>query len=140
MPNVADLLDDPEVGGGQPFVIVRRVAERVKGRSQNPTVEFIDATGTVQPADADTLVQLPEGDRSGEVLKIRTTKRVQTGKDLGSSDLLSDEIQYDGGQYKVLSVKNWGAHGMYVVICNRQNKTLTPRPVPVQEPSGGEGV
>lgn len=121
-PDITQMLDDPDIGGGQPFTIVRRVVTRVKGRYTSPTsetVQRIPATGTLQPAGFEALQQLPEADRSENVLIVRTTKALYLGQSGDSSDTLADEIEYSGGKYKVLQVKDWGKWGMWVAYATR---------------------
>ncbi len=114
-PDVRELLMDEDIGGGEEFVIIRRVKERVKGRTVEPqgASPRITAYGTLQPAGLDALQQLPEADRSGEVLVVRTTTRLQMGKTGDDYEMLSDEIEYNGGRYKILQLADWNRWGMY---------------------------
>lgn len=118
-PDVRRLLTDTDIGGGQGFVIIRRSRVRYKGRMGEETVSRINAVGSVQPAGVDVLQQLPEGDRSGQVIIIRTATRIQTGSAGDSSDTLSDEVEYNGGRYKILQLKDWSAWGMWTAYATR---------------------
>lgn len=120
-PDITQMLEDPDIGGGQPFTIVRRARTRVKGRfdSGATTTTRIAATGTLQPAGFEALQQLPEADRSENVMIIRTTTPLQIGKSGDASDTLSDEIEYSGEKYKILQLKDWGKWGMYVAYVTR---------------------
>ena len=113
-PDITMLLTDPDVGGGQSFVIQRRTARRVKGRLQTASVELITAYGSVQPADQNVLEQLPEADRDNEVKVFRTRTPMQNGSSDDTSVVYSDELIYQGGHYKILKSKDWSQWGMYV--------------------------
>ena len=118
-PDVTELLNDPDIGGGQSFDIIRRTLVREKGRLGAEQTVTIKATGTLQPAGFEALQQLPEADRSENVMIIRTTTPLQIGKSGDASDTLSDEIEYSGEKYKILQLKDWGKWGMYVAYVTR---------------------
>lgn len=118
-PDVTELLNDPDIGGGQSFDIIRRTLVREKGRLGAEQTVTIKATGSIQPAGVDVLQQLPEGDRSGEVIVVRTTTAIQIGNTGATSDLLADEIRHNGSRYKVLQLKGWGKWGMYCAYATR---------------------
>ena len=103
LPDITGLLDDPDVGGGQSFTILRTTFVRVKGRASAYEQSAIPATGSVQPADRNQLEQLPEGDRDRAVLVIRSKTPIL----MGDSDTLTDEILYHGERYKVLRTAEW---------------------------------
>lgn len=147
-PDILSLLDDPEVAGGQSFLVVRKTIPRVKGRYGEAVIQFIPATGSVQPAGEETLMQLPEGDRKGEVLIFRTSTPIQLGENdastqAGIADIVSDELQYLGSQYKILSRKYWPMIGMYTAVATKQ-EAIDVQPAPEapeepDEPAGAEG-
>ena len=119
LPDITGLLDDPDVGGGQAFVIIRTTVQRRKGRASTPTVERIPATGSVQPVSENQLEQLPEGDRDQADYIIRSTTPFQDGSSSGTETVLPDEIEYDGERYKLLKTKEWHKWGMHVAIVTR---------------------
>ena len=69
-----------------------------------PTDTTVKAS--IQPANGDDLLQVPEGERSSEVLVAYTLEPVYVS---ASDDDLrpSDEIVYDGRVYKVQHVGDW---------------------------------
>lgn len=126
LPNITHLLNDPDVGGGQPFVIVRREAIRRKGREGTKTETRISATGSVQPAGENALEQLPEADRDKEVHIFRTTEPIQMGESTDAGDTFADEIEYNGDLFKVLRDKNWSPWGMYVAFATKIHRKAVP--------------
>lgn len=119
-PDITMLLDDPDIGGGQSFVIRRVATGRVKGRDQVIRVEIIPATGSVQPADQNALQQLPEADRENEVKVFRTSKQpFQNGSSDSTGSILSDTLIYQGDHYKILKTKDWSQWGMYVAFATK---------------------
>ena len=119
-PDITMLLDDPDVGGGQSFVIRRVTTRRVKGRNQVDGVEIIPATGSVQPADQNALEQLPEADRENEIKVFRTAKTpFQNGSTNNTGSVLSDVLIYQNDHYKILKTKDWSQWGMYVAYATK---------------------
>lgn len=131
-PDITMLLDDPDVGGGQEFTILRITTGRVKGRDQVLNKQTIHATGSVQPADQNALEQLPEADRENDVKIFRTTEPIQDGSTDGEGSTLSDELIYNGDHYKVLKTKDWSQWGMYVAFATK----IDPGPQEKQDASG----
>lgn len=139
-PDITMLLDDPDVGGGQDFVIVRVTTQRVKGRDIVLNKETIPATGSVQAADQDVLEQLPEADRDNDVKVFRTTKPLQNGSSDESGSVLSDELIYNGDHYKILKTKDWSKWGMYVAYATKVNRPpQTQAADPLQEETNDSG-
>lgn len=118
-PDITELLYDESVGGNQPFDIERVTVTRRKGRYGDPVNEVIHARGSVQPMGENRLEQIPEGDRDGAVIIVRTCTPMQMGAQTDSGAVLSDVILYRGERYKILSVKEWQPWGMYVAYCTR---------------------
>ena len=121
LPDITMLLDDPDIGGNQPFTIIRTSVPRKRGRAdvENRTIEKIPATGSVQPVGENVLEQLPEGDRERADYIIRTKTPLQNGSSSGSVDLLPDEIEYLDERYKLIKTKEWHQWGMFVAIVTR---------------------
>lgn len=119
-PDIREILYDPDVGGGQAFIVERKTKKRSKGRlSDEAEVEIINAIGSVQPAGVDVLQQLQEADRRNTVIVVRTETPMQMGSTGDDGDVLADEILYRGGRYKILQLKDWTAWGMSVAYATR---------------------
>ena len=119
LPDITDLLYDPDVGGNQPFIIKRTTVTRRKGRYADSQTQSIKASGSVQPAGTNALEQLPEGDRDKGVYIVRTRTAMYMGSETDEASTLADEIIYNGDRYKILMVKEWQAWGMYVAYMTR---------------------
>ena len=120
LPDITTLLYDPDVGGGQPFTIKRTTISYRKGRYEESAPEYIQAAGSVQPSGVNPLSQQPEADRDDAVYIVRTRTALQMGsQNADGTTVLSDEIIYNGEHYKILSVKEWQARGMYVTFMTR---------------------
>lgn len=124
-PDIRSLMNDPDIGGGQSFVIVRSYHRRLKGRlDDSPTVTRISATGSIQPAGVEVLQQLPEADRSGKVIIIRSETQMQMGSTDSEGDLQPDEIEHNGERYKVLQAKDWTKWGMSVAYATKVGQVV----------------
>ena len=123
LPDITDLLYDPEVGGNQSFDIKRTTVINRKGRYNSSNTVTIPAHGSVQPAGENVLAQLPEGDRDDAVYIVRTRTAMQMGSSTDTGSVLSDELIYNGDRYKILRVKEWQAWGMYVALVTRVEPT-----------------
>lgn len=121
LPDITGLLDDPDVGGGQAFTIIRTTVQRSKGRASTSVIRRIRATGSVQPVGENVLDQLPEGDRDEAEFIIRSTTPFQNGSSSGTEDVLPDEVEYCGERYKLLKTKEWQRWGMHVAIVKRSD-------------------
>lgn len=136
-PDLRELLYDEDIGGGRVFTIIRRSKVRSKGRLTDGQTETITAVGSVQPLGADSLQQLPESDRTGQVIIARTEIAMQIGSTSDTGDLLADEIEYNGDRFKILQLKNWGEWGVYAAIATRigeATKVTPPDPVDPDDP------
>lgn len=111
MPDISELLFDPDVGGGQDFKVERTIQTRAKGRlvSQPPVVT--DVFGNVQPAQPDELEQFPEEDRKYSVMAFRSTFLFQLGSDDGITSVSPDVILYQDKKYRLLKIDDWSAYG-----------------------------
>ena len=115
-PDVTDLLDDPELGGGVAFTVVRQTRRRTLSAYQDEEVtpEKFTATGNIQPAQEEALNLLPEEDRSERVIVIRSTFVFQLGHDDGSEYVQPDFVIYDDAVWKVERMDHWTAWGFTV--------------------------
>lgn len=112
-PDVTELLDDPDLGGGVAFTVYRQTRKRTLAAGQNEKVssEKLDATGNIQPAGEEALNLLPEEDRSERVIVIRSTFIFQLGNDEAHSYTPSDLVIYDDAVWKVTRMDHWTQWG-----------------------------
>jgi hypothetical protein len=80
-----------------------------------PTV--LNYTGAVVPADYKTLIQVPEGDRTSEIMTFLSTQPLYvTHAGEQETDGTSDVITWNGHNYRLYQVKNWSSYGFYKAI------------------------
>lgn len=115
-PDVTELLDDPELGGGVSFLVIREQRRRtlVAGSSEQVTITKITATGNIQPADIEALQLFPEEDRSDKVIVIYTKFAFQLGADGDSEYMPADIVIYDHMAWKVTRVNHWSKWGFTI--------------------------
>lgn len=111
LPDVTFLLDDPDLGGGVAFTVIRqsRILSLVSDASV--TTESIQATGNIQPAQPEDLQQLPEEQRHETVIVIRSTFNFRLASEENGVQYLPDEVEYNGNRWKVTRVDQWAAWG-----------------------------
>ena len=112
-PDVTELLDDPDLGGGESFTVVRETRRRSLAANQSEQVirRRFAVTGNVQPAQTEDLQLLPEENRSERVIVIRSKFTFELGTDGKSSYAPADLIIYDGKVWKATRVDHWSAWG-----------------------------
>ena len=122
-PEVYEILDDPEVGGGVSFLIRRPTQTRRKSAVEIDWEE-IPATGNIQPADKSANPSLNE-DQLNEQIVIRTTAYLQAGtrsRDAGTGEnqvLGADEVIFHDIRWRVTRVENWFDWGFVTAYATR---------------------
>lgn len=111
-PDVTEILDDPEIGGGQKFTVFRRKATNGIDGVMKKT-EIFQHTGNVQPASPDDLQLLSEEERSSPTIVIRSTFMFQMGENTGANATYTepDEVQAMGHVWKISRLDPWNAWG-----------------------------
>lgn len=71
----------------------------------------IQISAVVQNATPDEVMTLPEGERTKETIKIHSTELLATADE--DNGIAADQIEYQGGLYKVMSVANRKTLGNY---------------------------
>ena len=113
--NLSRLLGAPSLGAA-PFTVWRRAGAWSRGRletSESP----VYAVGVIQPAGADALEQLPEGDRESAAIAVYTA----TPGYAAGQDRPADEIEWRGARYRVASVRRWDACGYIQAVAVRSD-------------------
>ena len=109
MPDVTEILDDPEVGGGVQFSVTRNVSVRsLGGYTKTPTVYI--ATGNIQPQEMSNQSSTAE-DLLNESIVVYSTFAFQAGSNSGSSIIEADIISFDGLRWRVTRVDDWSKWG-----------------------------
>lgn len=125
MPNldVSELLYDPDFA--TTFDVIRSTqAVDIHGMASNAQVATFGVVGVVTANDDISLLRTPEGERLNGSITIHTTFRLTNGS--GATD--ADVVVWNGRQYIVTSVGDWGQFGagFIMAICSLQQ--LNPNP------------
>jgi len=113
MPDVLEILNDPEVGGGVAFK-VRRVTNTRKLGGVTRTVQLFDVTGNIQPQDKSVQASTTE-DSLSESIVIRAPFEFSVGGSDGEVSFNGeDEILWDGRVWRVVRIDNWSKWGFSV--------------------------
>lgn len=108
-PDVLEILDDPEVGGGVPFQVRRKTVTRDRG-TDKVTEEIFDLTGSIQPQDKSNQSSTAE-DLKTEIIVVRAVFEFQTGTNNGAIQTQTDEILWKNAVYRVTRVEDWSEWG-----------------------------
>ena len=117
LPDVTEILIDPELGGGVTFTVIRTLNVRTGGNVTQTTQEII-ATGNVQPENKSIQSSTIE-DPMFESIVIYTPFIFQTGSNSYSEFTEPDEVLYNGIKYRVTSVNNWQEWGFTIAHAER---------------------
>jgi hypothetical protein len=111
--NVSEILNDPDLSS--PFTALRSPGSLQAGRFVVSDATTVELYGSVQVADANTLQQVPEGDRvTGARVFWSTSPMYETR--IGENPGLSDFLIHRGVQYRVAKVWDWSANGYYKAL------------------------
>ena len=118
LPDVTEIINDPDVGGGVSFRVRRTTNTRtMAGVSQ--AHQMIDLTGNIQPQDKSTRPSTAE-DVLNEGIVVRALFEFSTGiNDGGVSFTGPDEILYLGNTYRVTRVNDWSRWGFSTAYADR---------------------
>jgi len=123
MPDVTAILDDPEVGGGQPFQVIRNSSVRKRGGyAKTPTT--YNATGNIQPQEMGNQTSTSE-DLLNESIVVYSTFCFQTGSNTGASIVEADIVVYNNLHWRVTRVDNWAEWGYTRAYATRVRDNLT---------------
>lgn len=114
-PDVAYLVEDEDLGA-QDFSILRRTGKYVKGTFTEISRETLTKKGLIVPKDAEQLQFFPEGERKKGMITVysRADLHLTEGGDV------SDEIIWDGSNYRVVLVDPFTDYGFSVAHCSRR--------------------
>ena len=101
----------------QCFIIIRQVGRFAAGGWQVTDTQNIPAFGVIGIADDEALAQVPEGDRVKGSLVVYTDQPIYPTK--ASKNLISDQIEWDGSTYRVVSRAPWGHFGYWGAVLVR---------------------
>lgn len=124
MLNISELINDPDFAQPTGFTVTRSTGAWVAGVF-TVTTEQLAYTGTIIPATTKEIEMLPEADRVHGAVSVWTLAplyvtrldNTNTGEDGG----LSDEITWDGKQWKIMQVRGFQDYGYYKGIAIRKD-------------------
>ena len=116
-PEVFEILDDPEVGGGVSFTVKRTTSTKSKGSISNEDETF-DVTGNIQPQAKTTQASTSE-DILNESIVVYSTFIFQAGSNSGNTFIGADEILYNEKTYRVTQVNDWSDWGFSIAYATR---------------------
>jgi len=117
MIQVGDIVNDPDFAQPGGVTIIRTRGSFVAGGWRANAPISIQSSGTIVPAEAEALEQVPEGDRVSGSLQFLTTDPIyETLESLGA---ISDKVDWNGQTYRVQSVTPWKDFGFYSAILVR---------------------
>ena len=119
-PDVLEIIDDPEVGGGVEFLVCRKKIIRIRG-SVSESITQINATGNIQP-EGKSAAPGPAEDVLDERIVIYTTFTLQPGGKPADGTYEADEILYDQIRYRITSVENYYQWGFTVGHATRMRE------------------
>jgi len=118
MINIAEMITDPDFC--QSFVLTRSSGTFVNGRF-TPSLETIALTGILRPANTKDIQMLPVGDViRGELVVYSLQPIYTTRADHGNGAGLSDEVTWQGENYKIIQVQNYSDFGYYKALATRK--------------------
>ena len=118
MPDVREILNDPEVGGGVAFQVRRVTNTRVLG-SVTRTVTTYDVTGNIQPVELSVSASTTE-DLLTENIVIRAEFEFKVGNNNGGVSFEGeDEVLWDGKTWRVTRVEDWSKWGFSTAYATR---------------------
>jgi len=96
----------------QPFTVWRKTGDWVAGRFVE-TETSISMSGVVTAAGTKDILQVPEGDRTSQLMVFHSTRPLYVTHDDAQGKGTSDEIEWHGERYRLLQIKDWSDFGYY---------------------------
>lgn len=111
--NVAKVLSNSQFKDS--FTVYRKTGNWIAGRFKE-TEDPIIFSGVVTAPGTKDLIQVPEGDRTSEIMCFHSTNELFVTHNDVSSKGTSDEIEWNNKRYRIYQVKNWNKFGFYKAI------------------------
>lgn len=116
MIDVSELVDDPDFAEPGGITVTRKAGTFVSGRF-TPADTVVNATGTIQPMESKEIAQLPQADQIVGAIKLWSKTELLTAR--ANPDGLADEVVWNGQNWKIWTVRNFGANGHYAYTAVR---------------------
>jgi len=111
--NVGKVLSNPQFR--ESFIVNRKAGTWIAGRFIQ-TENAINFTGVVIAGGTKDIIQVPEGDRTSEIMVFLSVKEIFVTHNDTKGQGTSDEIAWNNTRYRVYQIKNWSSHGYYRAI------------------------
>lgn len=102
----------------QDYVVMRSASSFVRGGVASDVTE-VPMYGIIQPATAEDIAQVPEGDRTTGMMSFIATERMYTTRSKPPAGL-ADKITWDTDTWKVVATWPWGDFGFWKAVGSRQ--------------------
>lgn len=125
LPDVTAIINDPEVGGGVGFQVIRYSSVRKRG-GYKKTPETYEATGNIQPHEMGNQASTTE-DLLNESIVIYSTYAFQAGSNDGTSIVEADIVYFNDLYWRVTRVEDWSKWGISKAYATRmRDKIILP--------------
>jgi hypothetical protein len=104
--DVSELMNDDDFA--QPFVVKRPTTTLANHGVASTAYREINLIGIVQPATAQEIAMLPEGERSSEIMNFWCTQELFPGD---GKEITGDIAIFGGTKYVVIKSTRWGDVG-----------------------------
>lgn len=110
MINVGRIINSPKFS--QTFTVWRKTGSWALGRFIE-TEQSIPMLGVVTAAGTKDIIQVPEGDRTSQLMVFHSTMPLYVTHDDVKGRGTSDEIEWHGERYRLFQIKDWSDFGYY---------------------------
>ena len=116
MMNLARVLSNPKFR--QTFKVFRTTGHFDLGGfvEEIPSPAYFEMSGVVWPPSAKELEQVPEGDRVVGMMVFVSSQPIYTTRKTDTEEGNSDQIEWQGGKYKIIQQLNWSDYGFYYCV------------------------
>ncbi|MFP3391013.1 hypothetical protein [Brevibacillus sp. SIMBA_040] len=119
MIDVSEVITDPDFA--QTYTVHRKAGEWIRGDWVPSDETPLKMTGPVIVADAETLEQIPEGDRvTGLMCFYSTQELFESGDGNAPIEGTTDVVEWKGNRYKLIKVFPYGDYGFYKAVGQRK--------------------
>lgn len=122
LPDIRELLTDPDLGGGVSIIVTRKTYKRSYGHVEEAQTATYNVFGNAQPAGSVDLQSMADEDRKTDTVIIRSTFDFQIGEDKGDTFTAADEVAVFGRLWRVTRVEPWSPWGFTVAYAALKNE------------------
>lgn len=124
MINISDIVLDPDFAQPSGFIVTRTYGDWVSGTFTVTSTEELNYSGVIEPSpNTKDMMQVPEADRIQGIIVVWSTSPLNTStltNQYTDEPSITDEITWNGEQWKILQVRNFSDFGYYRAIATRK--------------------